>query len=449
MECCSPVEKSSKSGSSSRQDGKDVILVVLITGANGFIGRYLADALAAAGHQVVCAVRNSSRLVDSQFRHVTADFTRDFEPADWAPRVAGIDVVINAVGIIREHGAQTFDAIHSRAPRALFSACADAGVRLVMQISALGADEHARSRYHLSKKAADDFLAGLPLRSVIVQPSLVFGSNGASARMFTTLASLPVIALPGRGEQMIQPVHVDDLTGAVLALLDRTAASGTRVPVVGPQPMTLKTFLSKLRNAMGLEHGYFLPVPMPLVRIAAKLGELLPGSLLDPETLQMLERGNTASADQISKLLGREPRRVEDFIVKSDVSALRLQARLNWLLPILSVSIALVWIVTGIVSLGLYPVEASYALLARVGITGILAPVMLYGAALLDLAFGIAILVLSRRHWLWLAQLAVILFYTAVITWKLPEFWLHPYGPLLKNLPMIAAIWLLLELEER
>jgi hypothetical protein len=78
-----------------------------------------------------------------------------------------------------------------------------------------------------------------------------------------------------------------------------------------------------------------------------------------------------------------------------------------------------------------------------------LAPVMLYGAALMDLAFGIATLVLKQRYWLWLAQLAVILFYTLVITWKLPEFWLHPYGPLLKNLPMLAAIWLLFEWEKR
>jgi hypothetical protein len=66
---------------------------------------------------------------------------------------------------------------------------------------------------------------------------------------------------------------------------------------------------------------------------------------------------------------------------------------------------------------------------------------------LLDLVFGIATVALKRRYWLWLAQIATIVFYTAVITWRLPEFWLHPYGPLLKNLPMLAGIWLLFELE--
>jgi hypothetical protein len=44
--------------------------------------------------------------------------------------------------------------------------------------------------------------------------------------------------------------------------------------------------------------------------------------------------------------------------------------------------------------------------------------------------------------------LGLIGFYTVVIAWKLPEFLVHPYGPLTKNLPMLAAIWLLYALED-
>jgi uncharacterized protein YbjT (DUF2867 family) len=434
-------------------------VVVLLTGASGFIGSRLAQALAMR-HQVVCAVRDPHRVRAATqapcMRYVGADFTRDFDAADWVPRMAGIDVVINAVGIIEERGTQTFDAIHVRAPRALFAASAQAGVRLVVQISALGADEHAKSRYHLSKKQADDFLAGLPVPSVIVQPSLVYGPGGASARMFTTLASLPLIPLPGGGAQMIQPVHIDDVVAAILALLETSleqptqngATNGAKFALVGPHALSLRDYLAILRNAMGLGRAHFLSVPMPVLRAAAGMGKMLPGMLPDPETLQMLERGNTASAADISRLLERPPRAAQDFIAASDAAVMRKEAKLNWLLPMLRISIALVWIVTGIVSLGLYPVADSYALLARVGITGMMAPLMLYGAAMLDLAFGIATLALRRRRLLWLAQLAVIAFYTVIISWRLPEFWLHPYGPLLKNLPMMAAIWLLLELEE-
>lgn len=424
-------------------------MIVLLTGASGFIGSHLAEALIAARHQVICAVRDPAARRDPRFRYVEADFTRDFDASAWLPRLQGVDVVINAVGIIREHGAQSFDAIHVRAPIALFEAAARCGVRKIVQISALGADEQAQSRYHLSKKRADDFLAGLALPSFVVQPSLVFGPGGTSARLFTALASLPLIALPGGGHQQVQPVHLDDVVAAVMAMLDAPAGPATRVAIVGPEPMSLREFLGTLRTALGWRRAHFIPVPMPLVKLGAAAGRLLPGSLLDPETLQMLERGNTGSAARITELLARPPRAVRDFIAAQDKAAMRLQAKLAWLLPVLRISIALVWIVTGIVSLGLYPVEESYALLARTGITGALAPLMLYGAALLDLAFGIGTLALKRhRRWLWLAQLGLIGFYTVIISFRLPEFWLHPYGPLLKNLPMLAAIWLLLELEE-
>jgi hypothetical protein len=94
-------------------------------------------------------------------------------------------------------------------------------------------------------------------------------------------------------------------------------------------------------------------------------------------------------------------------------------------------------------------VRDSYELLARVGVSDVLAPLMLYGAAILDLLVGIATLVMGNRRWLWLFQITVMLGYTLIISFKLPEFWLHPYGPLSKNLVMLAAIYLLYTLEPR
>jgi uncharacterized protein YbjT (DUF2867 family) len=427
-----------------RFEGSEPPGKVLVLGASGFIGRHVAEALQNAGFQVVRGVRpGSSPRADS----VEFDYLRDQSPGDWLPRLAGIHAVVNAVGILRETRAVSFEALHVKAPVAMFEAAAASGVAMIVQISALGADENAASRYHLSKKRADDALARMAIGSTIVQPSLVFGERGASASFFTTLAALPVIPVPGEGTQRVQPIHIDDLSEAIVRLIESERRDARRISAVGPRPLTMREFLQTVRGAMGLAQAPVLRVPMVFVRAAAALGERLPSALLDRETLGMLLRGNTASPEGIASVLGRMPRPAQMFIDAGNAQAVATRAKLQWLIPLLRIAVALVWIVTGIVSFGIYPVEESYALLARVGITGMAAAVALYGAALLDLVFGVAMLTLRRRRRPYEAQLAVIVGYTIIITLWLPEFWLHPYGPILKNLPLIAAIVFLHEME--
>jgi uncharacterized protein YbjT (DUF2867 family) len=422
---------------------------ILLTGCSGFIGQHVLNALLADGHQLVCAVRHPKASNNPNLSFISADFAKDTDKSVWLARLVSIDAVINTVGIFRETAGQSFAALHTDAPRALFAACAETpGVRLVIQLSALGADRDAATPYHLSKKAADDFLASLPLRAAIVQPSLVYGKGGASARAFKTLASMPFCVRMGSAPQLVQPVHIDDVVAAIAGLV-RSPPDGAprRIPLVGPAAMEFTDYLAALRAAMGMGKLRVLRLPDWAARSAARIGRFLPGAMLDEDALSMLNRGNTADPAAITQLLGRPPRPVRDFI--TDPPAERAQTKLNWLLPVLRGSIAAVWIFTALASALLYPVEESYRLLARTGVPPGLQPLMLYGAAGFDLALGLGTLLLARRRWLWLLQIVLILFYSVVIAWKLPEFLLHPYGPLTKNLPMLAAIWLLYELEER
>jgi uncharacterized protein YbjT (DUF2867 family) len=430
---------------------------ILLTGASGFIGKHLLRALLAEGHELVCAVRRVKESGEPGLSFIHADFTDDTDKSVWLARLSGIDAVINTVGIFRENGAQTFDKLHVQTPRALFAACAEShDVHMIVQLSALGADAQANSAYHLSKKAADDYLASLPVRAAIVQPSLVYGSEGASARVFKALASMPFAVRFGDAPQLVQPVHVDDVAAAIVALLrrrlyvdqDGAAPAGTaqRIVLVGPEALPFTDYLAALRTAMGMGRLRVLRLPASIARSLARLGRWLPGGLLDPEALRMLDRGNSGDPGPLLRLLGRPARPIASFVL--DARAERARAKLDWLLPILRISIALVWIATAIVSAFVYPAAESYGLLARTGIPPGLQPLMLYGAAAFDMLLGLGILLLKRRPWLWLAQLGLIGFYTVVIAVKLPEFLVHPYGPLTKNLPMLAAIWLLFQLED-
>jgi len=426
---------------------------ILLTGATGFIGAALVGHLLAAGHRLRLAVRDPA-VAKARWpgcEAVTIDFADEPDADDWRPLLAGVDVVINAVGLFREatgpeSGNQRFETVHVRAPMALFDACLRAGVVRVIQLSAMGADEAAVSPYHLSKKKADDHLLSLPLQATVVQPSLVFGEHGASSRAFLRMAARPLLPLPAGGRQCVQPVHVDDLAAAVTRLVD-AAAPPRRLAVVGPRPLTLRDYLQCLRSALGLGRLHVLPIPMPLSRLAARVAEYRPGALLSRDALAMLERGNCADAAPLATLLGRPPRGCDAFMEADGRRRQRDERVVRPALGWLRLSLAAVWIGTAIVSLGVFPIEDSLELLRRSGVPLAFAPAALVSAAVLDLVLGLALLLPRRGRWLYVAQIALILLYTAIITVRLPEFWLHPYAPMLKNLPMLAALALLLRLD--
>lgn len=416
---------------------------VLVTGASGFIGSAVMEALARRGHEVIRAGRGSHSQVQVDFASAPS---REW----WRSKLAGIDAVVNAVGILRETRAQSFDALHTRAPIELFHACAAAGVRSVVQVSALGADERASSRYHLSKKAADDALRTLSLGAAIVQPSLVYGPGGASAALFNGLAAAPVLVFPQGARMRVQPVHVSDVAEGIVALVESPPPAPRTFEFAGPEAMAMRDYLARLRRRLGFRVPQaVLPMPTALFRFAASVAGRIPGSMLDRETADMLLAGNAARDNALPALLQRPARSVEEFVPRESVAAARTQAVLFGFVPLLKIALAAVWIWTGIVSLGLYPVAQSYALLAQVGLHGAAAAVALYGAALLDLVLGLLTLAAPRRLrcWVWGTQLALIAGYTVLISLFLPGFWLHPYGPLSKNLPMMVSIALLWALE--
>lgn len=419
---------------------------VLVSGASGLIGAALVERLLRAGHEVVPGGRRTASLrrrwpgADA----VAIDYA-DPAPAEWRRALRGVDVVVNAVGIFREQDSQRFDALHVKGPLALFEAAAAAGVGRIVQISALGASADADAAYLASKGRADAALPALPVTATVIRPSLVFASEGASTRWFALLAALPVTPLPGGGGQPIQPVHLDDLCELVLRVLEADDPP-PGVDVVGPTPVTLRGYLSMFKRTLGFSR-WFLPVPARLAHASAALLARLPGSLATPESLRMLEAGNVADSGPMARLLGRPPRGIEAFVDADARRALGTGARLRWLLPLLRYAVAAMWIVTALVSVFAYPVADSLALLARTGLTGTAAQVALYSAAGLDLVLGVALL---HPHWrtrAYRAQILLVAGYTVIITLFLPEYWAHPYGPVLKNIPLLAALVALHELD--
>lgn len=117
-------------------------------------------------------------------------------------------------------------------------------------------------------------------------------------------------------------------------------------------------------------------------------------------------------------------------------------------LMLMRYTLATVWLVTGVLSLGIFPQRESLELLEHVGMHGAVAQTALYSSAGLDILLGI--LTIARpSQMLWRSQAALVLSYSIIIAFCLPWYWLHPFGPMLKNLPILLLLWLLHEYEEK
>ncbi|WP_088581172.1 SDR family oxidoreductase [Burkholderia ubonensis] len=417
---------------------------ILVCGANGFIGRALCARLEAGGHRVVRGVHAGRGAAGPG--EIAIDYARDVRPEHWRARLDGIDAVVNAVGMLTGRRGVTLDAVHRAAPCALFDACCGAGVQRIVQISALGV-ERGDTAYFASKLAADAYLQTLPIDFRIVRPALVYGATGASARYFRMLASLPVHVLPAGGRQLLRPVHVDDLAELVARLIERPAEGDRIVDVVGADEVEYREMLAIYRRAMGFPPAMRVSVPGALFAAAATLSGRMPGAMLTRDTWAMLRAGNTGELAASSAALGRPPRGLRAFIGAQAV-ALRHEALAAWRRPLLTGSLAIVWIWTAIASAFIHPLRDSLALLAHVHLTGISALAALYAACALDFVFGVATVVAPSRR-LWAAQIVLIVAYSAVIAVAMPGLLAEPFGPVLKNVPILAVLLILFAEEER
>jgi hypothetical protein len=113
-------------------------------------------------------------------------------------------------------------------------------------------------------------------------------------------------------------------------------------------------------------------------------------------------------------------------------------------LEILRMSQAAVWLLTALASWR-YPQAESLALIERTGLNGTTAIFALYAGIAIDVMMGLLTLLNLRafQKWLWLAQGMVIISYSIIIATFLPDYALHPFGVLIKNLPMLAMLWVL------
>ncbi len=249
---------------------------ILLVGATGFIGRHLLRSLAAEGHDLIATSRSGSGPQLPRVRWLALDLEQLAQRPDSFAWPVEVDLLINAAGLL-DSDLERLIRAQDVGARRLFNLAAANGVR-VLQFSALGASEQPDVPFLASKAAADAHLLALGVPAVVLRPSLVLGEGGASSAWFARLSPWPLIPLLDTRAQ-VQPLHVDDLVAAVLALLRQWPEQPVVLPLVGPHAMTVPQLLDRLRRAQGWRPARYLAQLGIAGRPAA--AAIVAGALLD------------------------------------------------------------------------------------------------------------------------------------------------------------------------
>jgi NADH dehydrogenase len=282
---------------------------VALIGGTGFVGGYLTEALLSAGHDVRVLVRKGSehKLTAGGLTVVAGDLG---DGGALGELIGGCDAVIYNVGLLREFPRRgiTFEAMQFQGVVDTVECMQATGVRRLVLMSAIGVKDPG-TKYQSTKYRAERHALESRLDVTVLRPSVIFGDPHGTMEFATQLhrdmVRPPFPAVSFAGVRM-SPVAATDVADAFVAALARDDTVGKVMELAGPEILAWETIVERIAAAVG-RRKILLPMPVWLMRIGATLFDWLPFYPVTRDQLTMLVEGNTAPADALRNLIGREP----------------------------------------------------------------------------------------------------------------------------------------------
>jgi len=246
-------------------------MMVLVTGASGFIGRRLSHRLVARGHEVRALVRRGEGGASLPGADLVVGDVRD--PAALDRAASGAEAVVHlacATGVARERVVRE---VNVEGTRRLLEAAVRRGARRFVFVSSVSAVRERMGPYGRTKREGEFLVSASALEWVILRPSLVYGPGpqGLFAHLARSLRALPLIPVIGDGKIELDPVHVDDVCEVIVQCLERADVTRKTYDVLGPDRVTFDQLLLRIAARQGIRK--------PLVHVPGLLALAVAGAL--------------------------------------------------------------------------------------------------------------------------------------------------------------------------
>jgi len=290
-------------------------MLVLVTGATGFVGRLVVRELQDHHHRVRCLVHTPGRDRLFSDRSVEVQYGSVTDPAALAETFYNVEVVIHLVGIIRQGRRRSFDQINRQGVANVVAAAKETGVKHFIEVSAIGATNNSTYSYLYSKWRGEQEVANSGLPYTILRSSIMFGEGDEFLNALAGLVRVsPLVPVAGSGRNRFQPIAAADVARCVVLAVDREDLKGKTIEIGGPQQLSYNEIIGAVAQTLGKRRLYF-HLPVWLMYLATSVVQRLqPRPLITTDQLRMLSLRNVAELGVVEQTFGFTPRPLEGNI---------------------------------------------------------------------------------------------------------------------------------------
>lgn len=295
--------------------------MILVTGATGFIGRHVVQQLRVAQLPVRCLLPNYRMnhlpwAVDGENAPEVVEGTILDEEAIFRA-VTGVHTIIHLESAMWWGRERNLERIELSGTNRLIAAARSARVGRIIYLSHLGAAPSSAYTLHRIKGQVEDIVRRSGLAYTIIRPGLVFGAEDAFVSHLAMMmrSNMLFFLMPGEGDTVLHPIHIDDLVRAILLSLESVALVDKVIEIGGPEYITFEDMLLTIMRVTGMYRLIF-SVPPYFVRLFTALtSRIFPRTLMTPQWLDILATNRTTQLGNIYEYFGFQPRRFEDTLL--------------------------------------------------------------------------------------------------------------------------------------
>ena len=293
-------------------------MLVLVTGATGFLGRRVVRELVEQGDQVRCLVHTPGKERIFSHREVEVKYGSVRDRASLGNAFYDVEAVVHLVGIIRSRRRDSFEDVHREGTANVLAAAKEIGARHFLHVSVIGSANDSTYPYLHTKWLGEQEVIHSGIPYTIFRPSMLYGEGDEFLNALAGLVRLfPLVPVIGSGNNRMQPLAADDLAKCISTSLGRGDLKGRIIDLGGPERLNYNELVSEVAKAMGKRRLRF-HLPTWLIYAVAKVAQgFLTRTPITTEQIKMLGVRSVADLGEVERVFGFTPRAMEgniDFV---------------------------------------------------------------------------------------------------------------------------------------